>query len=274
MVYIPPIGFKGTEFFVQNLKKNPPTGRLIVLSDSDYKNEFDWFPKPEFIKLEISPERLKCAEINRTSGISNALFICAMREAKKRNIRHVLYLESDCRLSVPNWDAVVFEEFHALNFPVIAAGTLMTWNIFNGGNTWVKPWQKLLADNFGAPCPVHSYGLMPNSFNGKDNPHNPTIFPNGAGMVISVDWAHELFGGFQNLHAIAIGEGQDGQAWDWQLGSRARQRFGPDVFSLFAHLKTVCSCYGDLVLTNEERLKLLREQKVMISHQHKGKDVV
>lgn len=273
MVYIPPINDpkvgQTALAFAENLKKNPPAGRLIILSDHDYR---PMFPENEHTTLAISPTKLESHRLNPACGVSNALFVVAMRTAREKGLSHVLYLESDCRLAKPGWDEVVFKEFFDIQFPLIAAGTLMTWNIFNGGLKWIQPWQKLINETSDFATPVHTYGSFPHDSNDGPRPCNPTIFPNGAGTVLSVDWMWDMFDGFKNMMKIATGEGMDGKAWDWQIGSIARDKFGPDVFKLFAHLQSVASCYGDLALTMNQRLDLLRSGKVMISHQHKGKE--
>ena len=267
MLYIPPPTFKGTATFIENLKKFPPSGRLVIVSDHNYKSTF---PNAEHISLLFSPERLLAAQTNRTSGISNALFVAIMREARKLKLSHVLYLESDCRVGQCGWDDVVLNEFFRIGFPTIAAGTIMAWNIFNGGREWITRYQDLRGRTRNFHTPVHTYGSFPYG----QRACNPTLFPNGAAMVINVDWAFDLFEGFANLQAISTGEQMEGSAWDWQLGERARKRFGPDVFDLFQHLNTVSSCYGELALTEDYRLSLLREGKVCISHQHKGDKTV
>ena len=271
-VYIPPPNFRDTSFFVDNLKKFPPSGRMIIMSDHNYKREF---PDYEHTILTIPPERLDAAKMNPQCGISNALFIAAMRDAKKRGIEHVLYLESDCRMGTQGFDVTLFTEFFTFPFPLIAAGTIMAWNVFNGGTAWVERWKKLVTATIDYATPVHCYGSFPfKDYYGANRPCNPTIFPNGAGCIVSVEWMWELFNGFKNLVAIATGDGTEGKAWDWQIGERARLRFGADVFELFGHLKYVNSCYGDLTMSNEERLNLLKTGKVVVGHQFKGKEVI
>jgi hypothetical protein len=267
IVYIPPPTFKGARTFVENLKKCPPTHKLIVMSDHDYKADF---PTADYTFLKARPEDLAARTANPTCGISNALFVAAMRDAHKRGVKHLIYLESDCRVGQAHWDATVFDEYFQIGFPVVAAGTLMAWNVFNGGKAWVKSYQAMGQRSIDFPTPIHSYGIFPM----ENKTFNPTIFPNGAGMVINVAWAWELFNGFDNLMAIATGEGMEGKAFDWQIGERVRKKFGDQTPELFHHLRSVCSCYGDLAMTEDERLDLLRAGQIAISHQHKGDKTV
>jgi hypothetical protein len=263
MVYIPPPNFKHTQVFIDNLLKNPPSGRFIILSEHNYQSIF---PKAQHCALSVSPDRLQWLDKNKTSGISNALFVLLMRIAKQKGLKHVLYLESDCRVGGRGWDQTVLAEFNSIGFPVIAAGTLMAWNVFNGGPEWISQYHDSVLRTRDFPTPVHCYGMFPIG----NKPMNPTLFPNGAGAVLNVDWMHELFEGFTNMFAIGTGEGMEGAAWDWQIGERARKRFGVDVWELFAHLRTVSSCYGDLTMPEDTRLDMLRKQQIFVSHQHKG----
>lgn len=269
IVYLPApnVASVSTVTFVENLKKYPPKGQLIVYSDhADWKNHLAC----EFESMPIGPERLMGIDKNKGSGISNALFVVGMRIARKRKLSHVLYLEADCRVGVEGWDARIFDEHFSLPFPGIASGTMISWNHGNGGLDYIRRIQKMVSEHRDDPCPMMVYGSFPVFV----DPRNPTLFPNGACSVLSVDWMWELFGGFTSIMGIVLGEGMEGKAWDYQIGERARKRFGNEATDLFFHLKSVASLYGDLAISKEQRLELLRNKSVAMAHQFKGTETV
>lgn len=270
IVYLPPpnVSAVSTATFVENLRKYPPAGQFIVYSD--YAGYREQVKCDEFVFMEVGPEKLRGIEQNKSSGISNAIFVVGLRIAQKRKLSHVLYLEADCRFGCAGWDRQVFDEYFDLPFPPIGAGTLVSWNHCNGGLDYIRRVHRLVAKHKDDPCPMLVYGSMPVQI----YPFNPSLFPNGAGSVLSVDWMRLLFEDFTSIISIVLGEGLEGRAWDYQIGERARKRMGNEATDLFGHLKSVASVYGDHALSKDQRLDLLKSGKVSVGHQFKGQETI
>lgn len=263
--YVPPPSFGCAQKFLENILKFKTKHRLILISDHPYEIGERRILPPEGIlpRDTHNPHPLidPYTRMPKPCAINNAIFHTCLRIAIQEGVSHMLYVESDCRVNGDHWDERVFDEFFSQPFPVIAAGTLVTWNIFNGGLKFVSKWEQLVHKTSFCSFPMSNYGSMPHG----NNPCNPAIFPNGALGVYSLEWMAQLFD-LSSMLSLATD-----RAWDFVLGSRLVERFNVDAFEMVAHLNSVLSVYGDTLCTEDQRLKWLSDKRWAAVHQVKSK---
>lgn len=245
----PPAAYASATALLDNLQQYPAKGELIVFSEHDYK-------LPGQIVLKRSPDEIKN---EKKFAINNLIWLSALRIAKSQGISHMLYLEADCRVA-DGWDAKIFEDYFSLGRPCIAAGTLAVYNPCSAGKKAAKRWEDLVAMNWRRNIPVATYGWMPANQSGPS-----CVFPNGALAVYDVMWMEKLFDLDKTAKtAVEIGP------FDMELGIRVWKEFADESYDVLGYLSSVYSGYGDALTTEEERLGMLRDGKVVAVHQCKG----
>jgi hypothetical protein len=275
--YCPPPHFKGAKAFVDNIMKFRPKNELFLFSDhGDY--QFHPCANPE----EMRHHNPRC-------GISNSLFILAIRYAIRREFTHMLYLEADCRVGVDGWDEAMFAEFFSFKFPKIAAGSLVSHSGTNGGFAYYKRWTEFMRENLAKKhvIPVYGIPVMAGIAHREFGPeaglivkpgdartkYKPVVYPNGALGIYDVNWMAELFGikkdGTFKDNVHMIGHVQ-ASAWDHMIGVHLYDRFGADALDMVGHMDSIWSSYGDSVSTEEERVKALRDGDCVAIHQTKS----
>lgn len=248
--YVPPPSFTGAKSFLANLAMFKRTHELLLYSEHPY---------PECqVKLKGSPEWVEDAKSHKFA-ISNALFITGMKIAVVHGLTHVIYLESDCRVGIDDWDSIMFEEFFGLPVPVVASGSLVCWNTSNAGLDVQRRWQELLMMNPRRNFPIPTYGLPLRHAGGT-----PAIFPNGALGIYDLNWVTKLFDVNNTLECVKA------HAWDFQLGEKIWNIFGVDSFDMVAHSNKIFSSYANEITTEQERLAMLRNKEVVAIHQVKS----
>lgn len=264
--------------FVKNLHENPPAGDLLLFSDHD---------QPEatrlgfnVIKLKKSPDSKEIKNamiqppwggipIQHPSAVNNAIFMTAWGFSEMLGYSHFLYLEEDCRVKnhanrLP-WDAEVLKEFFDYPRHLFIGGSVMAFDVANFNRPTLERWERFLVETKanGRRLPIPPYGQK-----GAQIGDGCNIFVNGAGGVYSCAGLNILFperkaGVMDADLAIKI------WAWDYIIGIRLFSNFKGDCWELVGYLNSVCSQYGNILSTPEERLQWLEEGRFCISHQHK-----
>jgi hypothetical protein len=281
--YLPPPQFGCSKVFLENLSKNRPGADLLLYSDHDYGKP-DWF---KFIRLRVNPEEFKKpqyqpAGIRNEWGMNNAIWVTGMHFAVLEGYTHVIYIESDCRFGEPVWDLPMWEETFGAGHPVAAAGSLVCWNPHLGGMEGMKRWEALIVGNANrgklpVPAsvqtgqvkrenfPIPTYGVGQRPVPG----HNcPAVFPNGALGVYDMAWVTKLFDVTNTMEMVKS------QAWDFALGERLWQAMGLHSYDVVRHLDCVYSSYGDVLTTEDWRLQLLKDHRVVGCHQVKSQATI
>lgn len=283
--YVPPPNHpklgKCAQSFVLNMEKFKPTYSQLLYSDY-----IEYGFKPI-----ANPEGIGGQDRNPKWAVNNAIFISGIRLAVIAGFTHIIYLEADCRVGTPGWDAVIFDEYFRLPFPAVAAGSLVSHGCVNGGQEFFRRFSDMIAMNrrdksqhlipiYGVPCPPEKQGQFPSSPSPNIIPpgdartsFKPAVYPNGALGVYDVAWLAELFGiqrdgkfkdGYSTMDVVL------GVAWDHLIGMKLYDRFGVDLFDVVAHMDSVYSGFGDRLDTEADRLKLLTDKRAVAVHQVKS----
>lgn len=252
--YIPPGKIIGSEAFRLNIGRFKTRYDLILYSDVDY---------PGAIKLKASPEVVKGAKYPNGNpnpwATNNLIFLTGLAIAKGQGYTHIIYLESDCRVGIDYWDAIVINEAFSDGEP-LAAGTIVTYNCSNQGISFTRDWNLFIRDNALKAFPISSFGGQ-----GASVKAEPVVFPNGALGVYSIEWLlSKLDMSSTPTEAAKI------MAWDYFIGVELVKEFGGGVFGKVKHLNSVYSGYGDIATTEEDRKGLLISGKVVACHQIKS----
>jgi len=254
LAYVPPPSVGCGQTFYDNLRQHKTTEPLILYSDHNW---------PEAIRIgnpEVARQYRDDKGQPNKFAVNNLIFLTGLRLASKLGLSHIIYLESDCRVGRDHWDGVMFQEYFNFGFPAIAAGTLACYNPSNHSREANLRWAELVSRNWKRNVPVATYGWL------AADKRSPTcVFPNGALSVLNVAWMATLF----NLDNTAAACSKIAP-WDMQMGLEIWQRFGVDSFTVCGYLESIYSGYGEILTTEEERLKMLAIGKVVAVHQVKS----
>jgi hypothetical protein len=275
--YVPPPNFPGAKAFLENIRRFKTVNELFLFSDHSAYG-FQTILPPDDMKRH-----------NERCGISNALFVMAVRFALQRGATHMLYLESDCRVGIDYWDEIMFNEYFAFKFPKVAAGSLVAHSCTNGGYDYYKRfWQFLMEHGkrkqfipiYGIPVMAglamrefgEEAGLVVKPGDARTK-YKPAVYPNGALGIYDVSWMAELFGinpdgKFRSDQSLI--QHVQASAWDHMIGVRLYDRFGEDALEMVGHLDSCFSSYGDSVSTESQRMTMLQIGRVVAIHQVKS----
>lgn len=261
VAYLPPKSWGCSVAFHDNLAKYPTRYPLVLFSEAAQ----DW---PAATRINGSPEILKGAKMDNGQAnkfaINNLVFLTGMRVAIKNGFTHAIYLEADCRVGVPGWDALVFEEAFNIGRPLIIGGTVAVYNPCNHNMRAARRWEELVARNVRRNVPIATYG-----YKGAADHHPSCVFTNGALTVLDLAWIGRLFD-LSNTPTLA----RNLPPWDMAIGMRIWEMFGVEAYDVVGHLTTVYSGYGDVLTTEAERIQMLRDGKVVAVHQVKTNVVI
>jgi hypothetical protein len=263
IAYLPPKGFPGADSFVQNIKKFPPSGELILFSDHDW---------PGAIKLRASVDIYKqggsqstfidgehTGEFNPFAR-HNAIWLAACKIAIDQGATHMLYIEADCRVGKAGWDAEIFEEYFNLGGPKVVAGTLTVYNPCNPGVEAARRAHQLTREMPRHGVPVAQYGWF------SASAKQPScVFPNGALAVYDLLWMSRMW----DLPEMAKAARQN-TAFDMAIGQHLWNKFDIGTYDLVGYLQSVYSGFGDALTSPEQRRQMLLDGKVVAMHQEKG----
>lgn len=257
IAYCPPFSFPGAEAFGRNLKAFPPTGEFVTYSDAPG----NW---PAAIPLNGNPEQFRGAKFSdgkpNPFAVHNVVWLTGLRIARDRGATHVLYVEADCRMGKEGWDEIIFEEYFNLGKPAIVAGTLSVYNPCNSTPRGCQKWRDLVGKNHRHGIPTATYGWF-----GANQPGPSCCFPNGALAVYDMAWMQA----FWNLDDTA-GAAVNNTAFDMAIGQKLWEMFGDDAYEVVGSLDSVFSGYGNVLTTEEQRLQMVRDGKIVGCHQVKG----
>lgn len=264
LAYVPPPNFTGSAAFLANITRFKTKYPMMLFSDHrGYDGKHFVTPKPftMYDPEKIPPDAKTALDGKpRACAISNAIFHTALKIAIKTQVTHMLYMEADCRVNGDYWDDKIFSAHFSQPFPAVASGTLFAWNMPNGGTKMVKRWEQAVVKASKTFFPILTYGMMPHG----DLPFNPSVFPNGAIAVYSIEWMRQLF----NIDSM-IETARD-RAFDFVIGEKLARMFGPDCFDLVAHTTESFSGYGNQFTSEDERLAWLKEGRCVAVHQVKS----
>lgn len=256
--YVPPPEFGCAKEFYENLMKFPAAHELILFSEYAWPGAIQ-IPDPIDFKNATFPDGKP-----NPFALNNVLFLTALRIARRQEISHIIFLESDCRVGVKAWDDVIFEEYFSLGRPTIAAGTLACYNPCNYSPEGARRWVKLVSRNDRRNHPVATYGYLSAAVKAPS-----CVFPNGALAVYDVAWMGQLWD-LENTGACAMAN----SAFDMILGTLVWERFAEDSYEVLGYLESIFSSYGDVLTSEEDRLQLLRDGKAVAVHQVKSKATI
>ncbi len=281
IAYIPRPGRGNPEVFLENLRVNWPTTPTILFS------EVEW-PEWEGIKkMNADPEEvIRGAQESQRSGygkrnpmaLKNVPFFCALKLAIKGGYSHFMFLETDCRvrhnrvITDDTWDQQVLREFERKQqrskVPLIGAGTIVIYNPSNGGAAGYLRFQRLMGN-----CADHCRIMAIYGGKGAEDKSGSCIFPNGALGVYSVEQLTLLFPEIGE-HGGEVKLSHQCTAWDMEIGKRVWQKHADKAYDHLAQLWSIYSGYGNVLTTEEERLKMLTDGTVVAVHQVKSKATV
>lgn len=273
--YIPPASFPGAQAFYENIMAFKHTHPLMLFSDAEW---------PDTFRLKMSPEVPFAQGRPHKFVINNTLWFTALKIARDQGYSQMLFLESDCRVLGDHWDDKIFTEYFEMGRPLVAGGTLATYNPASWSLKAMQRWERLVVENAEkwqekpyAKCqlnlPVATYGWKPMKGEGvSGSERSPCcVFPNGALGIYNISWMHELFDLTQTAVALAISpfpEGRPGP-YDMALGVKVWNRFEEDAYEVLGHLTSIYSGFGDVITSPEDRRALLTSGKVVGIHQIK-----
>ena len=253
--YVPPPTFGHPKVFLDNLNKFKTTHEIMLYSDHPWPNVIPLKASPEVIKHTVNPVT---HQVN-TWAVNNAIFLTGLALADRNKFSHIIYLESDCRIGKDNWDEIIFDEHFNSRLPLVASGTLVCWNPMMNSES-ARRWNDLICrTNKRRNFPIPTYGY------GASHTGAPSIFPNGALGVYDMAWMKRFFD-LNNTIELA----KASHAWDFVVGDKIWATFGPDAYDMVGNLNCIFSSYGEQVSTEQERLQLLRDGKVVAIHQVKS----
>lgn len=260
-----------TRSFLANIKANPPTGDVLFYSDHPQP---DW---PNVIPLRKNIDtldQLKHATITRPgasepspnrAAFNNAIFLTGLRIAESKGITHMLYVETDVRVRGAGWDQKIFGEFFNSPRHLIAAGSIMAFNVANESIEALKRFYRFVDETAarGRRMPIPPFGWLSAASN-----KGSVVFTNGAGSVYSIQGLRLLFPPDEEKTDIALAARIP--AWDFETGHRLWRKFGVGSYELLDNLPSVFSAYGDVLSTPESRLAMLNDGYSLV-HQIKEK---
>lgn len=259
--YVPPPKVVAAEAFLKNLERFQRSTDLILFS------EHDW---PDTIRLKGDPEAIKRQQPSAPHqkanpfALNNWLFFTALRIAIDQGITHIIYLESDCRVGKNDWDSVMWEQYFSAHQPSIIGGTPAVYNPMNAGIKAARRWEALVSQNNRRNYPIATYG-----WKGAADASGCCVFVNGALGIYDVRWMAKFFDVSDTMPLA-----KKSTAWDMQIGIELWNRFGDSVYDLVLHMPCIYSSYGDVISTEQDRLRLLRNGDVVGIHQCKSAVVI
>lgn len=257
--YVPPPSFNAgiASVFLANLRKFRLSHDLVLYSEHPWPDCERLKANPEMVKKGLKPDQF--GQLSKWA-VNNAIFLTGMKIAALKGYTHIIYLESDCRVGCDNWDGRIFEEHFNGPLPWVASGSLVCWNPMAGGMESAQRWNDLLVStNERRNFPIPTYG------HGASAKDKVSVFPNGALGVYDMRWIKKFFPERMNLMELSTMH-----AWDFVLGEKIWNVFGPDSYDMVGNLRSVFSSYADQITTENERLNLLRDGKVCAVHQVKS----
>ena len=258
--YLPRPDWQCAKAFVENLAKFPAVHDLLTFSEHPWPGAIPLRRNPE----ELRNSRLRDGQVN-PFAINNALWLTAVQIAISKGYTHMLYLEADCRVAVPGWDDIIFDEFFSVGRPLIAGGTLIVYNPCAAGEKARLRWEELVGRNHSKNFPTPTYGWM-----GAANPGPSCVFPNGALAVYDLGWVDRLMG-----ISLAAAEGRigdvaaTGTAFDKRFGEVIWDMWKEESYDVLASLTKAFSGYGEVVTTADQRKEMLRTGRYIAIHQIK-----
>lgn len=258
--YIPPpsLAAANPQVFLDHIRAWRTVHPVILFSDH---------PWPDVLRLKGSPEvvneRKNANGDHNQWGVNNMLFYTAVRIAQVQKITHFIYLESDCRVGRHEWDGVIFDEYFSQPKALAAAGSLVCYNPCNAGPVAHRRWGELVSRNVARNYPIPTYG-----FRGAADGSGSSVFPNGALGVYDVQFMLELFPEIDANDTVTLAA--QTFAWDFAVGDRLWKKLAHEAYDAVAHLWCVFSSFGEVLTTEADRLKMLRDGKVVGIHQVKS----
>lgn len=260
ITYLPPPTFGNSPSFLENLIRYPTLSPLVCFSDHDYGLDV--------IRLKASPEAAKDGA--NPFAVNNACFFTALRIADRQGYDYFCYLESDCRVGKPRWDAALFDEFFDDPRPLICGGSMVVYNPANSGPVGWQKWCELCNRHNGDEKnrAIPTYG-----WKGAADASGSCVFVNGALGVYSVAWLKQLFPEVLKDGQTLI-EAQRSKPWDLQIGLNIWEKFGVESYEVVGHMTSIFSSYGDVLTTEAQRVQWLREGRYVAVHQVKSNATV
>jgi hypothetical protein len=249
--YVAPPSVGHPEAFLRNLARFKHTTDLILYSEH---------PWPDTFRLKGSPEAYRSHKFpdGRPNKfcVQNGAFFTGVRIAHQRGYTHMITLEDDVRVGCDDWDSRMWDEYFALTVPAVAAGTLATYNPCNVGPEATRRWNELLRRNTRKNFPIATYGWLGAGIEGPS-----AVFPNGALAIYDLRWLAKFF----DLEKTAyIASAHD--AWDFAIGFKIWDYFKEQSYDMVGMLECIFSGYKNLVISEEERIDMLKRGDVVAVH--------
>lgn len=256
IAYIPPPSFGHPQLFLDNLRANPSKNRTILFSNHDWPGMDAKISDPEVAKHGGHPRQPKSPV-----AVNNLVFLVALRIAIANKLDYFLYIEADSRVSGKGWDEPVFDEFYERN--CVIGGSAVLWSVSNQGYEAYGMFRDFLDRHpIKKYPPIGVYGAR-----GAAEFVPACLYTNGSLSILNVKLMEEFFPVGPNQQ---VEMARTMPAFDLAIGHRMWNKFGVKSYSQIAHLRTVWSGCGNLMTTEEQRLKWLAEKRVYCTHQIKG----
>ena len=258
LTYLPPPGVCNSDVYVQNLLAWKRECQILAFSDHA------WTGFDHLVRLKSRVDDHKRDAKGNVWFLRSLIFLTGIRLAHEHGVTDVIWVEADCRVGADYWDNTMFNDFDRLpqhGLPIAAAGMLCAHNPCNHDVAWLTGWT-------GAVHNAYADGKFPPltySGGGSDKKLTPCVFPYGGLSILNVGIMRELFG-----TGLATPLAQQMSAWDKEIGMRLFDRHGAAVWDMVGQLGKVWSSYGDVLTSEEERLQMLRDGRVVGVHQVKS----
>lgn len=246
--YLPPESFELAHAFRNNLAAFKSSHPVHLFSNDDSWGVKYRCPNPDI------------ARTRNWFCISNYVFICALCVADKLGLEYFLYLECDSGVNGDGWDGKMFDE-HFSYKDALLSGTPCLWNSHGAGNA-------SLARTVEYAHAYNAKSVSPMLIMGRGQPHERPgvcLYPNGSVAIYHTQTLKRIFPDYHDplRQALAI------TAWDVAVGQGLWSQFGMVVFDKVAPLTCSFSGCTDSFMTEDDRVKLLREKRVVAIHQLK-----
>lgn len=256
IAYVPPPTFGNPKAFLDNMRACPSKNRTILFSNHDWEGMDAKISDPEIAKQRPNP-RAPGSPV----AVNNLVFLVALKIAIANKLDCFLYIEADSRVACKHWDEPVFDEF--LDRGCVIGGSAVLWSVSNQGYEAYGMFRDFLDRHpIKKYPPIGIYGAR-----GAAEFVPACLYTNGSLSILNTKLMEEFFPVGTNQQ---VEMARTMPAYDLAIGHRMWNKFGVKSYSQIAHLKSSWSGCGNLMTTEEQRLKWLAEKRVFATHQIKG----
>lgn len=262
--YVPEPSYIGLNRFFQNMKEYRTDSELIYLSDVQCPQAPGLIPIPSpVIATNFKPQPGHPDLSNPRGLIGTLAWMFSLVIAKEKGIDHILYLETDCRVTCDDWDKRAFDEYFAWKHGIpICAGSPVCWSPFVHGHAWDERVIKYAYEYQQASGMAMAFEGFPKS--------HCWMYPNGALSILNVKEVMALwpcqFGDPVKFCMELI-------PFDLALGIKMTTTLKEKVFERMGYLTCTYSGCKSHHYREEERIAMIKNKTKVAVHEVKREDI-